>query len=81
LFINTAHKILKAESVAEVVKLFQILKGGCPITDATQSSSNKAIKEWTKATAWVEWWTRKRHLSKQWKSLNYTFFVVYDSHA
>jgi len=67
---------LKAESAAKVLKLFQVLKGGCPITDATQSSSNTAIKEWAKATAWVEWWTRKHHLCKQWKSLNYTFGVI-----
>lgn len=66
LFINIGQKILKAKSAAEVMKLFQSLKGDCPpITDAKQPSSRKIVKEWTKATAWVEWWTRKHHLSKQ----------------
>jgi len=71
LFINTAQGILKAESSAEVMKLLQTLKGDHSVADAQQLSSSKTVTEWTKATAWVEWWTGKRHLSEQRISLNY----------
>ena len=67
LFVAIGQQILKAKSAAEVIKLFQILKGDYSIAEANllKPTSNRTVKEWTKATAWVEWWTRKRHLSKQ----------------
>jgi hypothetical protein len=67
------QKILKADSAEDILKLFEMLKGERPLSDAvalmpndesiTECSLNQKC-EWQRAATWVEWWIRKRHLRK-----------------
>jgi len=67
LFVSIGQQILKAKTAAEVMTLFSIKKGECPLFKANlpKESSNETIVEWKQAAAWVEWWTRRRHLGKK----------------
>ena len=52
--------------------LFEVLKGERPLCDAVALMPNNDKiteccpdeKEWQRAAKWVEWWIRRRHLSK-----------------
>lgn len=71
-YIALGQRIIKADSAEEVLTLFQVLKGQRPLSDVvtlmprndkiTECSADR--NEWQRATSWVEWWIRKRHLSK-----------------
>ena len=47
--------------------LFAIMKGECSVSKANlpKQVNSEIIVEWKQTAAWVEWWTRKRHLCKQ----------------
>lgn len=65
-FVAIGQQILKAKSASEVMTLFTMMKGECPLTEANLAKPiNESIKEWKQATSWVEWWTRRRHQCKR----------------
>lgn len=85
-FISIGQAILKASSANDVVMLFEALKGEKSVIDiksllpsSFNIPENYNRKEWQRAATWVEWWTRKRHLSKLCMKIEILFKCIYQN--